>query len=263
VVVTVAPAGSPSGVQNPSLVASLPSAHKDLVEPCGGWLREQCTHGNYRWIPLRCHKWGCESCSPGKLMEFLERLQAAWKESQERGWTLKFVTLTWAWNVDKERVRLDLAHLVQWIRRKYGYCEYAKVPELTGRGRLHLHLAMIMPYIRQKDLSAAWKRYAKAPVVDIRAVKDVVRLRNELAKYLSKAPAGKVTYSKGFPKGEPVKVDSGPCGACDGREHSFEYVSEKWLSYGDIMYPQEEHARLMPGEPVYRVPCACWQGLAF
>jgi len=144
-------------------------------------------------------------------MEFLERLQGALTLSKEKGWTwrggrtgffwkgswtLKFVTLTYAEDVTKKQVRLSLAHLVQGIRRKYGYCEYAKVPEFTKNGRIHLHLAMIMPYIRQKELSAMWKSYAKAPNVWITAVIDSRRLKVELAKYLSKAPAGKVTYSR-------------------------------------------------------------------
>jgi len=101
---------------------------------CGGWLREVCYHNNVRWHPLPCRRWECDQCGPGKRQEFLERLQGAMERSREKGWTLKFVTLTWSADVGKERVRLDLAHLVQGIRRRYGYCEYAKVPELTRGG---------------------------------------------------------------------------------------------------------------------------------
>ena len=178
----------------PSLEWGTPNAHDDAgwhgVVPCGGWLREVCGHGNVRWIPLRCHKWQCETCGPGKHMEFLERLQGALALAREKGWTLKFVTFTYAEDVTKKQVRLTLAHLVQGVRRKYGYCEYAKVPEFTKNGRIHLHVAMIMPFIRQRELSAMWKSYAKAPNVWITAVQNPKRLKNELAKYLSKAPAG-------------------------------------------------------------------------
>jgi len=258
----------------PSLEPGTPNAHNVSgwhgVVPCGGWLREVCGHGAVRWIPLRCHKWQCDTCGPGKHMEFLERLQGALTLSKEKGWTwrggrtgffwkgswtLKFVTLTYAEDVTKKQVRLSLAHLVQGIRRKYGYCEYAKVPEFTKNGRIHLHLAMIMPYIRQKELSAMWKSYAKAPNVWITAVIDSRRLKVELAKYLSKAPAGKVTYSRNFPKPEPIQVKSGPCEACDGREHRFEFMPE-WLAVQE--YPMEETGRCMAGEPIYVVPCQCW-----
>jgi len=250
------PEGASLGGGSPSLVSSTPNAHNVVqLLPCGGWLREVCHHGNVRWIPLRCHKWPCEVCGPGKHMEFLERLCGAMTLSREKGWTLKFVTLTWAANVDKKRVRLDLAHFVQGVRRRYGFCEYAKVPELTKVGRIHLHLAMVMPYIPQRVLSSMWRSYAKAPVVDIRAVTDVNRLKGELAKYLTKVPAGKVTYSRQFPAAERLRVETGPCDACGGQEHRFEYCPEWWAVQE---YPLEEHGRWLAGEPVYQVMCRCW-----
>jgi len=225
------------------------------IAPCGGWLREVCGHGNVRWIPLPCHKWDCENCAPGKRREFLERLKGAWKLSEEKGWTLKFVTLSWAHNVTKKQARLDLQHLVQQIRREYGFCEYAKVPEFTRRGRLHLHLAMVMPYVRQRWLSAKWlKITGDSPVVDIRAVHDIERLRNELAKYLTKGPVGKVTYSRNFPKAELVQVKAGVCDVCE-EEHRFEFLTERWAVQE---YPMEETGRCMPGEPIFKVMCGCW-----
>jgi len=188
-------------------------------------------------------------------MEFLERLQGAMTLSRSKGWPLKFVTLTWSTDVNKKRVRQDLAHLVQGIRRRYGFCEYARVPELTKQGRIHLHLAMVMDYIPQSVLSSMWRSYAKAPVVDIRAVKDVNRLKNELAKYLTKAPAGKVTYSRHFSKPERITVKPGPCEACDGEEHWFQFLPE-WRAVEE--YPLEEHGRWLAGEPVFQQPCQCW-----
>jgi len=195
-----------------------------FIVPCGGWIRELCGHGNIRYIPLKCHKWTCEYCAPGKFMEFLERLQGAHRVSIEKGWTLKFVTLTWAEDVTNKQVRLHLAHLVQAIRRKYGYCEYAKVPEWTESGRIHLHLAMIMPYIRQKELSGMWRTYAGGPIVWIEAVRGVGPLGTELSKqqinvrqltnYLSKGPAGKVTYSRNFPAPVPLVTVQPGVGAC-------------------------------------------------
>jgi len=241
-----------------SLESSTPNAHteggKALGVPCGGWLREVCGHGNVRWVLLHCHKWQCDSCGPGKHMELLERLRGAFTLAQKKGWTLKFVTLTWVDDVTKKQVRLDLAHMVQAIRRKYGYCEYAKVPEWTQNGRIHLHLAMVMPFIPQRVLSAMWKAHSQAPIAWITAVQDINRLKNELAKYLTKGPAGKVTYSRNFPKAELVQVKTGVCDACEV-EHRFEFLTERWAVQE---YPLEEHGRLMPGEPVFRVMCGCW-----
>jgi len=248
-----------------SLVKGTPNPHTHVnnypIAPCGGWMRELCAHGNIRWKPLRCHKWSCEECAPGKRSEFLERLEGALALSAEKGWMLKFVTLSWAWDVDKERVGLDLQHLVQTIRRKYGFCEYAKVPEFTRRGRLHLHLAMVMPYIPQRQLSAMWKAHSGAPVVDIRAVHDVFRLRNELAKYLTKGPAGKVTYTRKFPEAKPlVEVKTGPCDACDGQEHIFMFIP---ASEAETNFRFEVQARLIPGLAVratgkIATGCGCW-----
>ena len=251
------------------LYPSTPNAHRgsegggktfrrEIIVPCGGWLRESCLHDSGRWIPLRCHKWKCSQCALGKKAEFYQRLEAAWHDSIWRGWTLKFVTLTWATGVDKRRVRLDLQHLVQWIRRTFGYCEYVRIPEFTKRGRLHLHLAMVVDYIPQRTLSLAWKRYAKAPVVDIRAVDDLGRMHGELVKYLTKGPAGKVTYSRHFPKlPEQVQVKSGPCEACGGAEHTFRFCNEDMAVK---FYPGEEHARMLSGDPVFKGPglCGCW-----
>jgi len=250
---------------SPSLVGGTPSTHTRPgnyhITPCGGWLRELCAHGNIRWKPLPCRKWSCEDCAPGKRWEFLERLEGALELSRGKGWTLKFVTLSWAWDVTKERVRLDLAHFVQSIRREYGFCEYAKVPEFTKRGRIHLHLAMVMPFIPQRKLSAIWKAHSGAPVVDIRAVYDIVRLRNELSKYLTKGPAGKVTYSRHFPEAVPlVTVKVGPCDACGGQEHTFMHIS---ADEAEINFRCEGAARLLPGLAVratgqVSLDCGCW-----
>jgi len=194
-------------------------------------------------------------------MEFQERLQGAWELAQEKGWTLKFVTLTWRDFVSHRRVNLDLAHLVQAIRRKYGYCQYAKVPERTKRGVIHLHLAIIMPFVPQKVLSRLWEAHTRGTsyVVDIRAAKDVYMLRNELAKYLTKGPAGKVTYSRQFPAAKEIKVEPGPCEACDGLEHTFMFIPNKSAAKD---FPHEESGREVPGTPISTFgearSCGCW-----
>jgi len=263
---------------SPSLESSYPNAHTHtavppeggqkkegspkFIVPCGDWLRELCGHGNIRYIPLQCHKWTCEYCAPGKLMELLERLNGAHKVSEEKGWTLKFVTLTWAEDVTKKQVRLHLAHLVQAIRRKYGYCEYGKVPEWTKNHRIHLHLAMIMPYIPQRVLSAMWRKYAGAPNVWITAVQDAKRLHNELGKYLAKGPAGKVTYSRNFPEAVPlVTVQPGVCDSC-GQEHTFTFLTH---DMAEKDFSLEIAGRDAPGlvlRPTGGLAsCGCWESV--
>jgi len=251
---------------SPSLESSRPNPHTPeyFRVPCGGWLRELCGHGNVRWVALKCHRWECEYCAPGKFMELQERLRGAMTLSEEKGWTLKFVTLTWADDVTPKQVGLDLQHFLQTIRRKYGYSQYAKVPEYTQRGRIHLHLAMVMDFIPQKVLSKMWKAHSGAPNVWIVAVRDVKRLENELGKYLAKGPAGKVSYSRKFPAAEPlVVVKSGPCDACGGREHTFMHLP---VGIAEKSFPFEVLGRENPGlvvKPTGGVApdCGCWPGL--
>jgi len=73
---------------SPSLESSGPNPHTPeyFRVPCGGWLRELCGHGNVRWVALKCHRWECEYCAPGKFMELQERLRGAMTLSKERGW---------------------------------------------------------------------------------------------------------------------------------------------------------------------------------
>ena len=241
-----------------SLVSSTQTSHNDpLGPPCGGWLRETCGHGQVFWIPLRRHSWACECCRPALLGRLGKELELAETESRSRGWTLKFVTLTWAEDVARERTWKDLAHLVQWFRRQYGYCEYVRAPEYTRQGRIHLHLAMIIPYVRQEVLSRVWERYSGACVVDIRAAKP--GLLKELAKYLGKSfSAGHISRSRGWPvspavdqggtgvRPVPRDPETGLCSGC-GSEHRFRYTkTEAEISF----YEQTQ---------LYIVPvCGCW-----
>jgi len=135
------------------------------------------------------------------------------------------------------------------------------VPEYTKRGRIHLHLAMIMPYIPQKVLSKMWKAHSGAPNVWITAVRDIKRLENELGKYLAKGPAGKVSYSRKFPVAEPsVVVQPGPCDACGGEEHTFMFIS---VSEAETTFRFEVLGRDNPGLAVKPTggiapDCGCW-----
>jgi len=99
--------------------------------------------------------------------------------AEERGETLKFITLTAKDGYlggepsreGAERRRLDFQHLAQWIRRAGYTFEYLKVAELTKRGRVHTHALVIMPYINQKALSSYWMKITGGSyIVDIEAV---------------------------------------------------------------------------------------------
>jgi len=120
---------------------------------------------------------------------------------------------------------------------------------------------MIIPFIPQKVLSAAWRRVAGAPNVWITAVRDPKRLQNELGKYLAKGPAGKVTYSRQFPEAEPlVVVKSGPCDACGGKEHTFMHIT---VSDAENNFAFEVMGREDPGLAVRPTggvapDCGCW-----
>jgi len=158
-----------------------------------------------------------------------------------------------------EQARRTYAHFVQWLRRKYGYgIEYVRAPEFTKIGRIHVHTAMIMPFVRQSDLSRAWNVFSHGAFrIDIRAAKP--GLAKELAKYLGKnMSAGHISRSKGWPKAPPAvpegeeavnqvprDPETGLCSGC-GSEHRFWYVKTDELSEHDA-------------DQVFIVPsCGCW-----
>lgn len=113
---------------------------------------------------------------------------------------LKLVTLTYRRNVDKAFLLRSLQHLAQAMRREFGTFEYARFPERTLRGRIHLHLVVMCPFIPQKTLSQAWKVASQGSyIVDIRNIYTADRLARYLAKDLTKGLIGRVTFSRGFP----------------------------------------------------------------
>jgi len=120
-------------------------------------------------------------------------------------------------------------------------------------------LAMVMDFIPQKVLSGMWRKASGAGVVDIRAVRDISLLRNELCKYLTKGPAGKVTYSAGFPDAQPLAtVKPGVCNSCD-QEHTFIFVTH---AEAEKHFPLEVLGRDTPGLAVRPTggvtACGCW-----
>ncbi len=80
--------------------------------------------------------------------------------------------------------------LVKRIRRQWPNhrCEYFLVWERTAKGWPHAHLLIRAPYIPQHWLSAQWLTLTKAPIVDIRPIKDPLNVASYITKYLAKDP---------------------------------------------------------------------------
>jgi len=122
--------------------------------------------GTWRWRARPCDRWTCEACYAWRLeMELIPEIVQALVWAREKGWTLKFLTLTYspadfAATLDegKERRRLDLQHFVQALRRRGYEFEYLKIVETHKSGKVHLHLLALCDVIPQKVLSYLWER---------------------------------------------------------------------------------------------------------
>jgi len=253
---------------------------RDLKEFRGcktaGWIQEECGHNSKRWIKIACERWDCPDCSKVKFNKELARIRKAVKfSSLHLNSPLKFLTLTFKEDTDLETARRSLQKFVRKIRRKFGTFEYAKAPEETKKGRLHLHLVVIMPYIPQDWLQKAW-----GSIVDVRAVrckpcykKNSPNCRHhdkagfegaeELIKYMSKNKKGKLTHSRNFPKADQYKSRSGECSDC-GKEHTFTYqkdAREQTVEFASVpQRPISFSEWIGTGVPLYKggKRCDCW-----
>lgn len=104
----------------------------------------------------------------------------------------RFITLTIdtkQWETPRaayDGTRRQISRLVQEIRRRGRSFEYFRILETTAQGWPHYHLLQKGDFIRQQDLSRAWRKHAKAPVVDIRRVDNPDRAVSYVCKYLFK-----------------------------------------------------------------------------
>jgi len=150
---------------------------------CKNQLVFQEVNGNaaWRWVAKPCDRWTCESCYSWRVeTELIPELYEALEWAKELGITLKFLTLTWqssdvAGRLDSagaKRRRLDLQHFAQRLRRLGHIFEYLKVVETHKSGKVHVHLAVMMPFLPQKFLSEAWRKATRGTsrVIDIRAM---------------------------------------------------------------------------------------------
>ena len=160
------------------------NAHKNGPESthCDNpwYVYERCGCTNFRWRRVPCNKWGCEGCFRRRLAdEFVPEIRKALSVARARGETLKFLTFTYqASDLGGEptpegafRRKLDYQHMAQHIRRDRGEIfEYLRVAESHKTGQIHIHTLAFMPFIRQADLSAKWKDFARGSFrVDVRA----------------------------------------------------------------------------------------------
>lgn len=160
----------------------LGNAHKVGGDCLAGSVFEvKCADGNWKWTWAPCGKWRCQPCRERRIADDLvPEVQANMVQAECEGLTLKFLTLTWQADdlgaqptpEGAHRRKLDLQHLVQWVRRDKGEVfEYVRVPEIHKSGKVHDHLVVRMPFVRQQELSKKWKDFARGSfVVDIRAV---------------------------------------------------------------------------------------------
>ncbi len=171
------------------------------------------------------------------------RLTYAYHIAAESKLPLRLVTLTYSKDVDKRFVIRSLQHLAQAMRRRFQTFEYARFPEYTKKGRIHLHLVVLSPFIPQKILSQAWKTASRgAYVVDIRKVENVRHLSTYVAKYVAKRPAGKVTYSRHFPDRYPSNCLS----PHPAKSPNFSY---RWMNILDAAIECGASLALWTGEP--------------
>lgn len=224
------------------------AAYRLLPVPCDRWACRACRRRRVAELVPELLENARACKKAGQTLKFLTLT-----------WSSKDVAAA-ADEYGKKRRARDLAHLVQALRRRDLEFEYLKVPELHRSGAVHLHLVVRMPYVRQAELSRLWKRYARGSFrVDIRAAtarcprcrtagrpgrivasrrpacstcgfrissrEAMTRLLRsiawEIGKYLGKAPAGRVTRSRGWLRAPETETPERPKG--------FTYKNERLL----------------------------------
>ena len=227
---------------------------KAYDEPCAGWLSDTCEHGNVQYIPVYCNKWRCPRCGPIKRTAARARIAHAARVADKDGLRLRFVTLTYAQDIPIQRLYHDLQHLAQGLRRKIGRFEYARFVERTRRGRFHMHLVVMSPFLPVRQLSQMWRTASNGSyIVHVRAITSPKVASAYVTKYLTKDPTAKVTFSRNFPNGLPPKDKD----AIARLKAGHKYIYWPLMAINDLDCP---HYDRHPGHPHYYVGnCGCWR----
>jgi hypothetical protein len=156
-------------------------------EPCPDpWAKLHVfyNHETKQAIPARCKKWTCFACAKINFYKVDWLLSAGGPE--------RFITLSRAGD-STERIRLNLQHLIQSLRRKGYVFEYAAVIELHRNGQAHIHLLQRGDFIPQRVLSKLWRKAtskgysgAGSYIVDIRSISSSQNVKGYVLKYLKK-----------------------------------------------------------------------------
>ena len=229
-------------------------SRKAYDEPCAGWIQDECCHENVRYLPIYCNKWRCPRCGPLKRTAARARVAHAARVAEKDGRFLRFVTLTYAQDIPLERLYHDLQHLAQSLRRHLGRFEYARFVERTQRGRFHMHLVVLSPFLAVRQLSQMWRTASHGSyIVHVRAIASPKIASAYITKYLTKDPTAKVTFSRNFPNGLPPKDKD----AIARMKQGHRYVFWPLLAINDL---DCHHYDRNPGTPKYRNGlCACWR----
>ena len=108
---------------------------------------------------------------------------------------VRLITLTTANVIDNDSFQAHFRVLYMRLLRRGLFVDYIRCPEYTKTGLRHEHILFRGSYIDQIFLSKLWNSIHGAPVVDIRSAYGSRRLAGYMAKYMSKTPVGRYSYS--------------------------------------------------------------------
>lgn len=139
-------------------------------------------------LPLYCKSWQCEICAPRRAYQLVKTGIAG---RPERLLTLTASKAT-AQTPAARAVAISHAwrKIVREIRKLWPSqpLEYLAVFERTQHLEPHLHVLTRGPFIPQKWLSAQAAKRLRAPIVDVRAIRNPERAAKYIAKYIGKDP---------------------------------------------------------------------------
>lgn len=160
--------------------------HKLIVIGC------TCCSGKHV-LPERCQDRTCGTCRKKDYYRLLEKYQPLVEQMPKN--RLRLITLTLRNGPDLEERRQLLKISISKLRRQQRYKDVFRggiiVEEHVNKGKdwhCHLHCIVEGKYIDQKELSADWAALTDSPVVDIRPIKDPIRVLRYVLKYTTKSP---------------------------------------------------------------------------